>query len=114
MLANLLNTPCTLIHRSNSGTTTRYGAKVKAEMTTTTLCAFQQRQRSDEDEELASSQWMLMLDADEDVTNIDGVVVAGQRYEFFGQPWPVTNEQTGVTHHIEATVTRGAAAEAGS
>ena len=55
-----------------------------------------------------------MLDADEDVTNIDGVVVAGQRYEFFGQPWPVTNEQTGVTHHIEATVTRVAGAEAGS
>lgn len=114
MITDLLKQPCTLIHRSNTASETRYGAKIKSETTTDTLCAFQQRQRSDEGEELASSQWMLVLGPDEDVTNIDGVVVAGQRYEFFGQPWPVADEQTGATHHIEATVTRVAGAEAGS
>jgi len=114
MITNLLNQPCTLILRSDSGQKTKYGAAIKSEVTVETLCAFQQRQRADEDEELSSSLWLLCLGPAEDVSNIDGVVVAGTRYEFYGQPWPAVDELTGQVHHIEATVTRVAGAEAGS
>ena len=114
MLTNLLNQPCTLIQRTSTGAKTKYGAKVRAEAITETVCSLQQRQRSDEDEELSSSEWSLVLGPDEDVSNIDGAVVAGIRYEFDGQPWPAVDELTGQVHHIEATVTRVAGAEAGS
>lgn len=115
MLATLLNTPCTLVHRSDEGDEDAYGDPILTETTVETVCSLQQRQRDEPGDagELSVTLWTLFLPTGTALATDDAVVVRGEIFELVGEPWDAL-EGSAAVHHVEATVRRTAGGEGGS
>ena len=109
----MINRTCTVIRRSESGSTDDYGNDVATETTSVTVCELQQLRRDEKEDsgEVSRDTWTVFFHADEDIETGDAVVVDGQTFELIGDPWEARNPRTGVTSHIEATARRTAGAE---
>lgn len=118
MLSTLLNLPCTLIRRTESGEKDEYRNDIPGEQAIETACELQQKQRSEDDDlgETSDTRWLLILPAETDVATGDAVVIEGLVYEVIGDPWAARNPRTQQHSHVEATVRRtaGAAEDEGS
>src|SRR5688572_27552760 len=112
MLETLINRPCQILKRLESTTEDRYGNGIPDEAVIDTVCELQQRRRDEPDDqgELSDTYWDLFLPAGTDVNTGDVLIVDGDRYELFGDPWQARNPRTRVESHIEATVRRTASA----
>jgi hypothetical protein len=110
-IAQLLNRPCTITHRQDGDERDEYGNALDGEMTTTTVCELQQRQRSETTDEIAASTWALYLPAGTAIDTGDAVEIEGVSYEVDGEPWAVRSPITKGVSHIEATVRRTAGVE---
>lgn len=109
MLSTLLNRPCTITRRTQSGDVDAYGDAVDGTATASTVCELQQRQRSElPGVEVSDTTWLLILPAGTDIDTGDKVTVTdtGEAFEMVGDPWPARNPRTGVESHVEATVRR--------
>jgi hypothetical protein len=112
-LEDLLNRPCTITRRSESGTIDDYGNDIPDEETVETVCELQQRTRLTDGEpagqgELSDTRWLLVLPAGTDIRTGDTVEVDGQVYEMFGDPWPARNPRTQEESHVECNLRRTA------
>lgn len=109
----LINQPCTLVHRADSGTQDDYGNETVAESTRSTVCSIQQTRRSEPGDqgEVSDTTWMVFLLPDESLHTGDQVIVSTETYEVTGDPWRAFNPRTGSVSHVEATVRRTAGAE---
>jgi hypothetical protein len=116
MLATLINRPCKLIRRSESGTTDDYGNDIPSEIVVDTVCELQQRRRDEPSDqgELSDTVWDAFFLPTEDVRTDDALVVDGGLYEFVGDPWTVRNPRTAADSHIEATARRAGGFPEGS
>lgn len=111
MIDRLLTRPCTIRRTSPGASTDEYGTPVADEVETETRCALQQRQRTENDDAISDTGWLLVLPAGTDIDTSDVVEVDGDAYEVVGDPWRVVNELTTVEDHVEATVQRTAGSE---
>lgn len=111
-LAKLINRSCTISRREPSDAEDEYGNEIPGVTLIDTICELQQRQRSEpgDEDETSDSTWTLFLLPSDALGTGDVVIVAGERYEVTGEPWPARNPRTGVVEHIEATVRRVAGA----
>lgn len=114
-LATLLDTPCTIVSRSDEGDTDAHGNPVLTEAISETTCVLQQRQRDEPGDagELSVTLWTLFLPVDTVLHTDDAVVVDGLVYEVVGDPWNA-KEGSPDMWHVEATLRRTASGEAGS
>ncbi len=112
MIADLINTPCTLVSRSASSRD-RFNNPVREDETRETVCAIQQRGRSEVSGqiEISQSEWLAFFLADEDLSHVDQLIVNGQTFEFVGAPWRVFNEFKNVYSHVEASLEVATAGE---
>lgn len=117
-LANLINRPCTITHRSESGVTDDYGNDVSAFTETATVCELQQRQRDEpaDSGEVSATEWSIFLLPPDSLHTGDKVTVDNEVYEIVGEPWRARNPRTRQVEHVEATARRvaGDADEVGS
>lgn len=107
-LTALLNRTCTIIRRSESGSTDELGNEIPDEEAVETVCELQQRNRSEQGNqgEVSSTDWLLILPADTDIGTGDAVVVDEEVYEMVGDPWPARNPRTATESHVEASLRR--------
>jgi hypothetical protein len=117
-LSTLINTPCTIVRRSESGSTDSYGNDVPMATETETVCELQQVQRQERDLEGETSDtiWTLFFLPDVALHTGDAVEIAGEVYEITGEPWRARSSRTQAVEHVEATARRtaGAGDEVGS
>jgi len=114
MLTELMNLPVTIVRRSASGVEDDYGNEIPAETSIQTVCEFQQKARGEEDENLASTQYMLFLPAGTDIDAGDVVVIEGLEYQMAGDPWFARDPESQTNSHVEATLVRTSGSEDGS
>lgn len=109
-LARLINRPCRIIRRTESGETDAFGNPVMTVTEIETVCELQQRRREEHDEhgELSDTLWNLFLPAGTAFRTGDAVEVDGDEYEAVGDPWHARNPRTRQESHVEATVRRTA------
>ncbi len=107
---SLLTRPCTIEHVVATGPPDDYGTPTDVVTLTATLCEFQQRQRTEDQNlaEIGQETWLLVLPPDTAVTTYDRVVVDGFTFELVGPPWYVRHPRQEALSHIEATVKRAA------
>jgi hypothetical protein len=115
LISALLNTPCTITRRFDSGTNDPYGNALTTTFSTNTVCELQQLTRRADAEagghgDLSDTQWALFLPAGTVIDTDDKVTVTGQVFEVAGAPWPVRDPETGTVSHVEANLRRVAAA----
>lgn len=115
-LAKLINTPCTIVRKSASGTEDVYGNLIPSEEEIDAVCEVQQKDRGEQPEgEPADADWLGIFPAGTDLDANDSVIVDGLGgFELIGAPWPARNPRTRAASHIEATLRRVAGAGAGS
>lgn len=115
-LTTLINRPCTITRRSESGNTDDYGNDVPDEETVETVCELQQTQRMEpgNEGELSDTHWTLFLLPGTEISGADVVTVDGESYEVVGDPWNARNPLTQLPSHIEASLRRTAGSESGS
>lgn len=112
-LAQLLNTPCTLLLRSPSGEDD-YGSETSTVEEVETVCEVQQQRRTEEDDqgELSDTGWLGIFPAGTDLRTGDGVRVEDLgTFELVGDPWPARNPRTQAESHLEATLRKTAGGE---
>lgn len=107
-LATLINRPCAIIRRTNTGTTDDLGNEIPSEAAVETVCEIQQRSRDEQDDqgELSETVWNVFLPAGTVIHNGDAIVVDGAEYELVGEPWAARNPRTQAESHLELTVKR--------
>lgn len=113
MLAQLLNTPCTLILRSASGSTDELGNEIPSETPVDTVCELQQKMRSEggDEGEVSETDWLIILPAGTQVRTGDAALVGEYEYEMIGDPWHVRNPRIELESHVEITARRVAGSE---
>lgn len=109
-LTDLLNRPCTIVRRADSGAVNDYGDAILDETTVATVCELQQRQRTEDTEfgSVATSAWLLVLPASVDIRLGDSVTVGDATFEVDGEPWYARLPTTGQISHVEVTLKRSA------
>jgi hypothetical protein len=114
-LATLLDKPCLIVSRSDSGSFDAHGNEIPTETTVDTVCELQQQQRLEPatEGELSDTRWVLFLPDGTDIDTSDAVVVDGKVYELVGDPWDARSGSPDMWH-IEASVRRTAGGEQGS
>jgi len=115
-ISALLTRPCTVVHRTESGQTDRYGNEIPDETEATTVCEVQQTQRREPgaEGEVSDVLWAGYFPAGTALTTADAIRVEGiGTLEVVGEPWTVRSP-AGPAHHVEATLRRTAGAEEGS
>lgn len=115
MLTDLLNKPCLILRRSETGQLDAHGGEIETETTESVMCDLQQRVRSEEGDagELSDTLWTLFLPTGTDIRTDDAVVVGGRVYELVGDPWDAIQGSPDM-YHVEATVRRTSGDEEGS
>lgn len=109
MLSQLINRPCTITRRGESGEQDDYGNEEPSVAQVDTVCDIQQVRRTElDDAEVSDTTWLLFLPPDTAIDTGDQVTIddTGETFEMAGDPWPVRNPRTGVESHVEATVRR--------
>lgn len=116
MLAQLLNRPCTILRRSESGSEDDYGNEIPDEQQVETVCELQQRSRQEpgNEGELSDTSWLAIFPAGTELDTGDGLLVDDQKYEMVGDPWIARNPRTRAVSHVEATLRRTESEAAGS
>lgn len=110
----LINRPCTLLLR-NSGRRDAHGVPIQTETAVETVCELQQYSATELSEtEISDTRWRLFLKPDEVFRTGDAVVVDGEVYETYGEPWKVWDPFEQRFDHIECIVRRTAGDEEGS
>lgn len=108
-LSQLLNRPCWVVQRSDTGDVDELGNEEPSETEVETVCEIQQVQR-DEDEtqgELSDTDWLGVFPAGTALDTGDAVKVEGLgKFELTGAPWAVRNPRTQTESHVEATLRR--------
>jgi hypothetical protein len=109
LAARLLNRPCTVVRRVDSGEVNDYGDPVMTETQTEAICELQKPPRRASDEanqsgELSDTLWDLFLPAGTEIATGDAVIVDGVKYELVGDPWRARHPLTRNIDHLEATV----------
>lgn len=110
-VAALINRPCTVTRRADSGEADDYGNPIQGDTDVATVCELQKFAQPNREEpgtegELSDTLWTLFLPAGTVIRTGDAVTVDGDAYEMVGDPWHVRNPTTGVESHVEATVRR--------
>lgn len=111
-LSTLLNRPCTIVQRSDSGNIDDYGDPVQTEVLVETTGELQQFERQEPigQGEFSVAHWTLFLPAGTQIDTSDAVIVGGEEYGVEGEPWLVRNPRTGSDSHLEVTLVRAAGA----
>ncbi len=106
-LSTLLSLPCTIIYRTENGTTDELGNEIPGETEVETSCEVQQRRRGENPDqgELSITEWDGFFPVGSDLRTADAVRVPGLGvFELVGDPWPVRNPRNGQQSHVEATL----------
>lgn len=108
----LLNRPCTIVKRSQTETEDDgYGNERPAETLIQTVCELQQLQRSEHDDAVSDTLWLIVFPAGTDIDAIDAADIEGERYQLIGDPWDARDPLTQAVSHVEATARRTGEAE---
>ncbi len=114
-IAQLMNTPTTILRRSASGETDPYGNEVETVEEIETVSEIQKQQRADEEPgdagEVSDTKWIGFFPPDTELRTDDAVKVDGiGTLELTGDPWEVRNPRTQVFSHLEVPmrITKGA------
>lgn len=102
----LINRTATVIRRSSSSETDRFGNKKHSETPVPTVCEIQQQRRDEHEGETSDTLWDVFFLAGTNVNSGDALVVDGEEYELIGDPWEARNPRTRTPSHIEATARR--------
>jgi hypothetical protein len=122
-LAQLLNRPCTVLHRTAGEAKDEYGNKIPVTEEIEGVCEVQESKRSlsgrtsepDSEGENSDAEWLGIFPAGTLLGAADTVRVEGiGALEVVGEPWEARNPRTQVVSHIEAPLRRTAGAEEGS
>lgn len=112
--STLISRPCVLVRgaradRDDFGLDDDPDAE---EVRVETVCAIQQRQRTEDPEagEVSRSDWTGYFLPDETLGTADKVEVDDERYEVVGEPWRVMDLETDEASHLEASLRRTAGA----
>lgn len=107
-LATLVNRPCTIVSRTDSGSVNAYGDEINAENGTAALWELQQRGRSEGEDEVSDTRWSAYFLPDVALHSGDAIVdgETGETYEVEGEPWRARNPRTHAVSHVEASVRR--------
>jgi hypothetical protein len=114
VIDDLINRPCTIISRSESGDTDELGNDIADVNEVVTVCEVQQRRRDEPDAhgEVSDTLWDGFFLAGTELTTADAVRPEGLgEFELVGDPWPVRDPLTQQESHVEATLRRVAGAE---
>lgn len=113
-LTSLINRPCLLIRRSESGDTDDYGNDIATETIVATVCEIQQIRRTEPatEGELSQGDWVAFFLPGTALDTSDAIEVDGLgTFELVGGPWVVRNPRTQQESHVEASLRRTAGAE---
>lgn len=115
-IATLINRPCLIQTRDETGATDPYGNAVPVEGAIETVCEAQPRASVEPENmaELSDEDWTLfMLPADVDLIDTgDAVWIPGlAEFEVVGAPMPWRHPRTQADHHMRVNVRRTAGAE---
>jgi hypothetical protein len=108
-IARMINRPCTIIQRVDSGQKDRRGNKKTGTVEVETVCELQQQAgfRQEDEGAISDTRWTLFLLSDQEIGFNDEVEVdAAGRFEVHGEPWKVYNPRTRTYSHIEVAVRR--------
>jgi hypothetical protein len=111
VIESLMNRSCTLVRRTGSESYDELGNEIPSTEEVETRCAFQQRERSENADEISETSYLLVLPAEEAIDTSDAVVIDGVSYELAGAPAQIEDHLTGNISHIEATIVRASSAE---
>lgn len=114
-LSALIDRPCTIVRRSETGTLDELGNEIPTEALVVSEWELQQRRR-DEPEgegELSATEWIAFFQSSAELSTGDAVIDhdTGRQFELVGEPWPVRNPRTGEASHVEVSVRRVAGAQ---
>lgn len=105
-IQSLVNRPCTIVRREDSGEANAYGDQIQDETSVSTVCEIQQRGRGEGDDEVSDTRWLGLFLPSVELHAGDAVTVDGETYEVEGEPWRARNPRTGSESHLEATLHR--------
>lgn len=109
MISNLINRPCTILHRTETGREDAHGNEEIDETSVVTVCELQQKRRAEPTQgEISVTEWDAFFPAGTEANTGDGLLVDGEEYVFVGDPWDVRHPLTQALHHVQATVVRSA------
>jgi hypothetical protein len=110
-IAQLINRPCTLVRRVETGTEDDFENIGPDEDFVDTVCEIQQQRRDEPatEGELSVTSWLVIFPAGTEVKSGDAVLIDDAEFELVGAPWHARNPRTKQEHHVEATAkqTRG-------
>jgi hypothetical protein len=107
-LAQMINRPCVLVKRV-AGEKDELGNETTEPVEIETVCDLQQQGgfKSESEDEVSDTRWVLYLPADLEIGVGDAVRVEGDgEFEIYGEAWKVWNSRTKTLSHIEAAVRR--------
>ncbi len=103
----LMQTPATIVRRTEDGTVDEDNNEIPYESEVTTVCDLQQIRRSEPATkgELSETFWNCYFPVDTELHTADAVEIEGHLYEVVGDPWNANQGSAGV-NHLEATLVR--------
>ncbi len=113
-LAQLLNTPATVIRRRSGEEEDERGNKVAVVEEVEALCWIEKQTRRAQEEplgegELSDTLWTGFFPAATELRTGDAVVIEGQgKFELVGDPWEPSNPRTRKPSHVEVSLRRTA------
>jgi hypothetical protein len=122
-VAQLLNRPCTVLHRTAGEEEDDYGNAIPDTQEIETVCEIQESKRSlsgrtsepDSEGENTDTEWLGIFPVGTPLGAADTVRVEGiGGLEVVGEPWEARNPRTQGVSHIEVPLRRTAGAEEGS
>ena len=113
MLTQLLDKPCRIVQRYDTGSTDDLGNPDIDETITHTVCEIQQARRTEGDleGELSDTRWTIWFPAGTEVQTDDAVEVGGFVYELVGGPADWEHTMSPGMEHVEASARRTGTAE---
>jgi len=108
MINRMMNTPCAVIRRVDTGEVDRVGDPILEVERTETRCALHPVRRGEHEDggaETSDTTWRLFLPFGTAIDTGDAIEVEGHIYELTGQPWDA-REGVRSLWHVEATVRR--------
>lgn len=122
-LTQLINTPCTITHRTTSEKRDRYGNEIPTETLVDTVCEVQESRlslagRSSEPEtegEMSDTHWTGLFPTGTPLSTADTVRVEDiGDFEVAGEPWHARNPRTQTIDFVEVPLRRTVGGEEGS
>lgn len=104
VLLGMLDRPCTIVGRSQSGPVDRYNQPTWLDTSVDTVCYFEQTETREvtEGRSTGIATHLFVFASGTEVDDSDQVLVDGVRFEILGPPWRVWEPGVGESH-IEAS-----------